>query len=582
MIEEGTILQERYRIGKRIGEGGMGAVYLATDERFGSRVAIKETLFTDDHYKKAFKREARLLNSLKHPALPKVSDHFIEDNGQYIVMEYIAGDDLFDTLEKTNQPFPIVDVENWSEQLLDALEYLHSQENPVIHRDIKPQNLKMTPDGQVILLDFGLAKGNPTDANHKTAAQSIFGYSRNYASLEQIQGTGTDPRSDIYSLAATLYHLVTGKPPADALTRVMMVLNEEPDPLIPAADAHEQVTESLSNVLYQAMSLNAKLRPQSTSEMQDMLQGKIAVEPRERSDTVANKHVNTGLLARETQILPNKTGVHGKRSELKTEILPGGNTGDDSVRTRLAQPRTAVSTGKNTDESGVRTGASRWSQGYAIAAVLAAFLLIGSVIGASYFFDSSSSGDEASVDNSDGSGNANIVDQPINTDADIANGNSQTGEGEITETVEPGSIPGDLSTEIKSADAEKPKTVAKKSDGSSAPTASGKNSAQEKPEVDEGEIVIKDGNIVTKDVMITNGRIVTPGVVIDGDKVIINGEVVNRSQVANPKTKEEFKRLSPKEQKRVLMLREIRRIERLKRQRRRPPPLPRSPSNRPD
>src|SRR5688572_6462933 len=234
MIEAGTVLQERYRVERQIGQGGMGAVFVATDERFGSTVAIKETFFTDDKFRKAFEREARLLNSLRHPALPRVSDHFIDGNGQFLVMEFIDGDDLSEQLESEGKVFSVEEVLGWADQLLDALEFLHTQEMPVIHRDIKPQNLKLTSRGQIILLDFGLAKGNITNAESATAAKSVFGYSRNYASLEQIQGTGTDPRSDLYSLAATLYHLLTGVPPADALTRAMNVLSNKPDPLIEA------------------------------------------------------------------------------------------------------------------------------------------------------------------------------------------------------------------------------------------------------------------------------------------------------------------------------------------------------------
>lgn len=197
MIGAGRVLQDRYRIDEKIGQGGMGAVYIATDERFASTVAIKETLYMDDNYRKAIEREARLLNSLKHNALPRVSDHFEEDNSQFLVMEYVAGEDLSTIIERDKKPFPAAKVLGWADQLLDALDFLHSQVIPVIHRDIKPQNLKLTPDGKIVLLDFGLAKGNPTDAGHQTAAKSIFGYSRNYASLEQIQGTGTDPRSDL-------------------------------------------------------------------------------------------------------------------------------------------------------------------------------------------------------------------------------------------------------------------------------------------------------------------------------------------------------------------------------------------------
>src|SRR5438552_6068811 len=254
MIESGKLLQQRYRIDKQIGQGGMGAVYVATDERFGSTVAIKETLFMDDNYRRAIEREARLLNSLKHVALPRVTDHFLEENVQFLVMEFIAGEDLAHTLESGGRPFPADTVLKWADQLLDALDFLHNQVNPVIHRDIKPQNLKVTPTGQIILLDFGLAKGNPTDAGHQTAAKSIFGYSRNYASLEQIQGTGTDPRSDLYSLAATLYHLLTNHPPEDALTRAMSVLRMKPDPLVPANALRPEIPRGVAGILQKALS----------------------------------------------------------------------------------------------------------------------------------------------------------------------------------------------------------------------------------------------------------------------------------------------------------------------------------------
>src|SRR5205823_9203278 len=150
MIETGRVLQQRYRIDKQIGQGGMGAVYIATDQRFGSTVAIKETLFMDGNFRKAIEREARLLNSLKHPALPRVSDHFEEENSQFLVMEYIPGEDVASIIEHDHKPFEVAQVLKWADQLLDALDYLHGQENPVVHRDIKPQNLKITPRGEII------------------------------------------------------------------------------------------------------------------------------------------------------------------------------------------------------------------------------------------------------------------------------------------------------------------------------------------------------------------------------------------------------------------------------------------------
>src|ERR671926_439056 len=228
MIAPGTVLQNRYAVERRIGEGGMGAVYVATDRRFGSTVALKETFFEDPSLRKAFEREARLLNHLRHPALPRVSDHFTEGAGQFLVMEYIAGEDLSAMLKERGGGFPASQVLAWADQLLDALEYLHAQDPPVIHRDIKPQNLKLGARNQIVLLDFGLAKGAPMQTR-VTASGSVFGYSFNYAPIEQMQGTGTDPRSDLYSLGATLYHLLTAKTPPDALTRATAVLNGDPE-----------------------------------------------------------------------------------------------------------------------------------------------------------------------------------------------------------------------------------------------------------------------------------------------------------------------------------------------------------------
>lgn len=312
MIEEGTILQDRYHVAKQIGAGGMGAVYIGTDQRFGSTVAIKETFFSDENLTKAFEREARLLNSLRHPALPRVSDHFIDSKGggQFIVMEYISGEDLAEMLDRRVSAFSVAEVMTWGDQLLDALDYLHTQEMPVVHRDIKPQNLKLTPRGQMILLDFGLAKGNPTDSNHQTNTKSIFGFSRVYAPLEQIQGTGTDPRSDLYSLAATLYHLMTGTPPEDALTRATAVLNGNPDPLRAPGSINPQISAPISDVLMNAMALNANFRPSSAAAMRAVLAD-------------AKNNISPNFAAQETIIaVPGSAAIFDQ----KTQVIGDGQT----------------------------------------------------------------------------------------------------------------------------------------------------------------------------------------------------------------------------------------------------------------
>src|SRR5437588_376994 len=176
MIAPGTVLQNRYAVERQIGEGGMGAVYVATDRRFGSTVALKETFFNDPSLRKAFEREARLLNHLRHAAQTRV-----------------------------------------------------------------------------------------------TATGSVFGYSFNYAPIEQMQGSGTDPRSDLYSLGATLYHLLTGTTPPDALARATAVLNAEPDPLRPASEINPHVSAQVADVLARSLMQSAAKRFASAEEMRERL-----------------------------------------------------------------------------------------------------------------------------------------------------------------------------------------------------------------------------------------------------------------------------------------------------------------------
>jgi eukaryotic-like serine/threonine-protein kinase len=272
MLTPDTVLQGRYRVVRQLGQGGMGAVYEAVDERLDTTVALKETLFTDERLRRQFEREARLLARLHHPALPRVSDHFSEGDGQFLVMQYIAGDDLAAMMTGRQGPFPATQVLTWADQLLDALDYLHTQEPQIIHRDIKPQNLKLTSRGQIILLDFGLAKGQPGDISRGTTAASIFGYTPNYAPLEQIQGLGTDTRSDLYSLAATLYHLLTGVKPPDALTRAAALVNGQPDPLLPASKVNPSIGQEADEVLKKAMAQNREQRFATAADMRKALQ----------------------------------------------------------------------------------------------------------------------------------------------------------------------------------------------------------------------------------------------------------------------------------------------------------------------
>src|SRR5205807_6329923 len=186
-------------------------------------------------------------------------------------MQYMSGEDLAEMLAQRNGPFPQDEVVRWADQLCDALDYLHTQDPQIIHRDIKPQNLKLTARGQVVLLDFGLAKGSAGQMSVVTTSASIFGYTPNYAPLEQVQGLGTDARSDLYSLSATLYHLLTNVKPPDALSRAAAIVNGQPDPLAPANELGGQVSHAVAAALSKGMSQKRDDRYASATVMREAL-----------------------------------------------------------------------------------------------------------------------------------------------------------------------------------------------------------------------------------------------------------------------------------------------------------------------
>src|SRR5262245_47086252 len=264
MLQTGIILNQRYEIVRLIAEGGMGAVYEGRDLKFGgSPVAIKRCLLTGEAMQRAFVREAELLANLSHPGVAKVRDLFVEPDGQYLVMEYIPGRDLEEILNDRGAAIPTEEALGWMDQTLDALIYMHSQRPPVIHRDLKPSNIKLTPSGHVMLIDFGLAKGNGTS--------SLVGYSANYAPLEQLHGGGTDAQSDLYSLGATMYRLLTGQAPESSLSRVKQLAKDQRDPLLRVNAINNQVPAVVAQVIWDAMALEREDRLQSAGEMRRRL-----------------------------------------------------------------------------------------------------------------------------------------------------------------------------------------------------------------------------------------------------------------------------------------------------------------------
>jgi len=285
MLSENKLIQNRYLIKTQIGRGGMGAVYLAEDQRFNNRfVALKQMLHTENQkLREAFEREANLLNKLKHPRLPKVSDFFSEDGYQYLAMEFVSGDDLGTILTKNGNPFSYDRVLKWADSLLEILEYLHLQNPPIIHRDIKPQNLKLNQEDKIILLDFGLAKDTFTHLSRLVSSRSLVGYTPNYAPLEQVRGDHSTIQTDLYSVSATIYHLLTNLMPASSLTRVQAKIDELPDPLLPAYQLNPSVPYKLSEVLTQGLSLKKENRPVSASAMRESLRN-IFDEPKRLFD----------------------------------------------------------------------------------------------------------------------------------------------------------------------------------------------------------------------------------------------------------------------------------------------------------
>lgn len=279
------LLKDRYELIERLGRGGMGEVYLAEDKSLSRRVAVKKVLYSDDHLLfRAAEKEAVVLARLRHPGLPQVWDYFSEDRTQYIVMEYISGKDLGEMLQINNAPFPPEQVLAWAEPLLDILEYLHAQRPPVVHRDIKPQNIKITDEGKLYLLDFGLVKDTPTRVRGDSLSLSVYGYSQSYAPLEQINGDPTSVQTDVYELCATLYHLLTNVKPAGALDRATKNIEHKPDPLRPAGEVNPNVPAGLSRILEAGLRLSCDERIKSVQAFRQLL----AQEGNRRERVVVN------------------------------------------------------------------------------------------------------------------------------------------------------------------------------------------------------------------------------------------------------------------------------------------------------
>ena len=282
-LKSGEILRNRYVIKRIIGQGGMGSIYLAEDLRLKGRICALKEVEHDRSLTKSlrqeaqdqFKQEATILARLDHPNLPKVSDFFSIGDRDYLVMDFVPGDDLRTLMLKAKHQEKFLkenEVRLWANQLADALIYLHNQEPPILHRDIKPSNLKLMPSGLLKLVDFGLVKimapGEMTITIIQGQGTAL------YTPLEQYGGDSahTDIRSDIYSFGATLYHLLTNSPPADARERFI-----HPEALKLPRDINTAISTQMERAILWAMSLHPDERPQTMAQLKDYFTGKTII-----------------------------------------------------------------------------------------------------------------------------------------------------------------------------------------------------------------------------------------------------------------------------------------------------------------
>jgi serine/threonine protein kinase len=342
---------------RELGHGGMGAVYEANDNVFDTTCAVKEIMLDlskssnpkqQEMLLRAFEREAKILSKIKHEVVPHVRDYFTEDNRQYLVMELIEGKDLGELLEERQSPFPLEDVLRWIDQLLDGLDYLHTQNPPIFHRDLKPQNLKLTPRGKIKLLDFGIAKGgaetpNSTTINNQTFVAATLNYSpieqifrvldpvfrevltqRFESRIQAVMQQNADSRSDLYALGATAYHLLTGFLPIDALKRTIEVWSGKKDPLDHPTTLNSHIPPEISTVLLKSMELDYNRRYTSALEMQQAFaQATANVKARE-----ANQMQNTLEMSKswgapqETRLPTDQTYQDAATQQIPADKLP--------------------------------------------------------------------------------------------------------------------------------------------------------------------------------------------------------------------------------------------------------------------
>jgi len=299
-INAGQVIQDRYRVTKLLGQGGMGAVYRAWDMRLNRAIALKEMVpqagldaATLTQLRQQFQQEAQTLATFVHPSLVRVTDYFSWENNEYLVMDFVAGESLAERIEREGAQSEI-QVLAWAEQLLDALAYCHRQ--GILHRDIKPQNIIVTPEGRAVLVDFGLVKlWDPSDPHTRTVMRGAG--TPEYAPPEQYDmGMGpTDPRSDVYSLGATLYQALTGQSPPTATQRMA-----SPTSFAPPRSVNAAISPTTEAVVLKSLEMAMERRYQSAEEMAQTLS--VSEQP--------------------TRVVPRRSEPERERASIVTETEP--------------------------------------------------------------------------------------------------------------------------------------------------------------------------------------------------------------------------------------------------------------------
>lgn len=270
MLQPGATLQQRYRIERLLGEGGMGRVYLATHLKLGRPVAVKElrAISTDPReqrqYVEQFETEARILSSLDHPNVARVLDYFEDLGNPYFVLEFIHGRTLEQVMELAPRGLTQRKALEWADQVLSALEYLHGRTPPVIIKDLNPRNVMLDAEGRLKIIDFGLAKLMAPGAGTREIVRSMG--SEGYAPLEQYGQRPTDQRSDLYALGATILFLLTKSPPPAPPQRLMQS-QALPDPRA----VNPTVTPQVWTALQLLLSVEPEGRPRSAGEARNLL-----------------------------------------------------------------------------------------------------------------------------------------------------------------------------------------------------------------------------------------------------------------------------------------------------------------------